>query len=213
MDSRKLDGRRQRSRQTRARIVEAAGRLFIDHGYVTTTIEEIAVAAGVAVQTVYYVFGTKPSLLAAVVDAVVAGDTEPVPVLQRSWVDAIQAEHDATSAMRTLVAGSVAIITRSTPIYEVVRGAAADPDVSALLDDTRRRRRHDQQQLIHLLAQSGHLPANVDRDVAADVLYAVVNEEVFQLLTGHCGWSTAQFQRWATSIMLQHLATTGADPR
>ena len=62
------DGRRQRSLRTRARIVDAAARLFVDDGYVATTIEAVADAAGVAVQTVYYVFGTKRNLLAAVLD-------------------------------------------------------------------------------------------------------------------------------------------------
>src|SRR5690349_22484054 len=129
----KVDGRRQRSRRTRARIVDAATRLFVDDGYLATTIEAIAERAGVAVQTVYYVFGTKRNLLAAVLDASVAGDVEPVPVLERDWVEALRAEGDATSAVERLVEAMVAIVARTMAIYEVVRRAAADPDVSALL--------------------------------------------------------------------------------
>ncbi len=55
----RVDGRRERSRRTWARIVHAAAQLFVENGYVATTIEAIAERAEVANQTVYYVFGTK----------------------------------------------------------------------------------------------------------------------------------------------------------
>src|SRR5215211_9547189 len=144
----KPDGRRERSRVTRARVVDAAGRLFVEHGYVATTIEDVAERAGVAVQTVYYVFGTKPKLLSAVLDASIAGDVEPVPLLERPWVGALREQHDVGSAMERLVDDSVTILRRTSPLYEVVRRAAADPEVNQLLQETRRRRRADQRALI-----------------------------------------------------------------
>ncbi|MGV3713328.1 TetR family transcriptional regulator, partial [Pseudolysinimonas sp.] len=49
---------------TRARIVEAAGRLFVAHGYVATPIKAIAEAAGVSVPTVH-LNGPKHALLIA----------------------------------------------------------------------------------------------------------------------------------------------------
>ncbi len=204
----KMDGRRERSRITRERVVDAAARLFIDDGYVATTIEAVAERAGVAVQTVYYVFGTKRNLLAAVLDASIAGDVGPVSVLERPWVDALLAEQDPTSAVERLIEETVAILARTTPIYEVVRRAAADPDVSTLLDDNRSRRRQDQRQLIDILWRSGHLHPELDVDIATDVFYGLMNEEVFQLLSVDCGWSIERFRTWATSLMLQQLADT-----
>lgn len=204
-----LDGRRQRSLRTRARVVDAAARLFVDQGYLATTIEAVAELAGVAVQTVYYVFGTKRNLLAAVLDTSIAGDVEPVPVLERPWVDALGAGQDAASAVERLVEATVAIVARTSPIYEVVRRAAADPDVGALLDDNRGRRRDDQRRLIETLWRAGHLHPELDVDTAADVFYGLLNEEVFQLFTADCGWAVERFQRWATSLMLQQLV--GAD--
>src|SRR3954447_18917157 len=99
----KVDGRRQRSAHTRARIVDTASRLFLDHGYVETTIEAVAEHAGVAVQTIYYVFGTKPTLLAAVLDVTIAGDAEPLATLQRPWVEQLRAETNPTQAVELLV--------------------------------------------------------------------------------------------------------------
>jgi AcrR family transcriptional regulator len=203
--TRKVDGRRERSRLTRGRVVGAAARLFVEHGYVATTIEHVAEDAGVAVQTVYYIFGTKRNLLAAVLDASVAGDVEPVPVLERDWVEALRAEQDATSAVERLVDATVAIVARTMAIYEVVRRGAGDPEVSALLDEVRSRRRADQRALIEILWRSGHLHPRVDADIAADVLYGLINEEVLQLFTVDCGWEVEQFRSWATSLMLQQL--------
>ena len=209
---RKMDGRRERSRLTRARVVGAATRLFVENGYVATTIEHVAEEAGVAVQTVYYIFGTKRNLLAAVLDASVAGDVEPVAVLERDWVEALRTEQDATSAVERLVEATVTIVARTMPIYEVVRRAAADPDVSALLQEVRSRRRADQRALMEILWRSGHLHPKVDADVAADVLYGLINEEILQLFTGDCGWEVDQFRRWATSLMLQQLVVTDVSP-
>jgi len=205
MATEKPDGRRERSRRTRRRIIDAATELFLERGYIATSIEDVAGRAGVAVQTVYYVFGTKPHLLAAVLDSTIGGDVEPVSVLQRDWVESLRADQDATVAVSRLADATVAILARTAPIYEVVREAAADADVAGMLHETRRRRRHDQAELIDVLWRSGHLHPDVDRPTAADIVYAVMNEEVFQLLTVDCGWDQDQVRVWATNFMLQQL--------
>jgi AcrR family transcriptional regulator len=199
------DGRRQRSRRTRALIVEAATRLFLERGYLGTTIEGVGEAAGVATQTVYYVFGTKPNLLAAVLDATIAGDVEPVALLDRPWFDAVEDETDASTAVAQLVITGVAIIARTAPIYEVVRRAAADPEVGALLDGNRRRRREDQRRLVEILHRSGHLRAGLAIEEGTDIFYGLINEEVFLLLTADCGWDQARFGQWATRVLVHEL--------
>jgi len=173
---------------------------------VATTIEAIAEAAGVAVQTVYYVFGTKRNVLAAVLDTSVAGDVEPVPVVDRPWVERIADAPDAASALELLVAEAVAIVARTAPVFEVVRAAAADPEIAVLLADNRRNRRSDQRRLVGMLADAGHLRGDLDADTAADVFYALVNEDVFHLLVGECGWDIARFTTWLTGLLVDQLA-------
>ena len=199
------DGRRQRSLRTRARIVDAAAQLFVDHGYLATTIEAIAAGAGVAEQTVYYVFGTKRNLLAAVLDVRIAGDVEPVPLLERASFEAFAAAPDATSAVEVLVQGAVGIFARTASIYEVVRRAAADPEVGELLAGNRHARRVDQRRLVEMLADAGHLRQGLGVAAAADVFYALMNEEVFQFLVIDCGWEVERFRHWATSLMVEQL--------
>ncbi len=199
------DGRRARSLRTKRRIVDAATRLFVERGYVATTIEAVADAAGVAVQTVYYVFGIKRNLLAAALDAHIAGDLDATPIVDRPWIDELAAAPDAASAIGILVDSAVAILARAAPMYEVVRRASADPEVGQLLAENRRARRADQRQLVEILERTGQLPAGGDLDQSADVVYALLNEEVFQLLTVDCGWETGRFRAWAKGLLLQQL--------
>ena len=72
---RRCDGtrRRERAARTRAQIVEAAARLFVERGYAATTIPAIAAEADVAVETVYRSATGKAGLLADAVRAAVAG--------------------------------------------------------------------------------------------------------------------------------------------
>jgi hypothetical protein len=154
---------------------------------------------------VYYVFGTKRNLLAAVLDVRIAGDVEPVPVLERPWFETFAAATDAASAVELLVQGGVGIIARTAPIYEVVRRAAADPEVDELLTSNRRARRVDQRRLVEMLAEAGHLRRGLDVADAADIFYAVMNEEMFKLLVGDCGWDIERFRRWATSLLIERL--------
>src|SRR5258708_37976128 len=75
----------QQRQQSRERVVTAAAALFAQSGYTATTIDAIAQAAGVAVQTVYSAVGGKPSLMLAVVSRAIAGDGSLPPPLDRQW--------------------------------------------------------------------------------------------------------------------------------
>src|SRR6478736_2525533 len=86
--------RQEQAQQTRRAILDAAGRLFVDPGYAATPLTAIAAEAGVAVQTVYAVFGSKRQLLSDLVDVTTAGDDEPVALPDRAFVAEIRALAD-----------------------------------------------------------------------------------------------------------------------
>jgi AcrR family transcriptional regulator len=48
----------------------------------------------VSVQSIYKAFGNKPALLKTVFDVAIAGDDEPVPMLQRAALSRVRAEPD-----------------------------------------------------------------------------------------------------------------------
>jgi AcrR family transcriptional regulator len=188
---------REKSRATRRRIREAAERLFVRHGYLATTIEAIAAEASVAVQTVYFVFGTKRALLAEVLDVATAGDEAPVPILERPWVDQARREADPRRAVRLIAHHGCRIVARLAPVYEVVHGAAAaDQDIAALLRRDQQRRLDNQTELVRLLADKGALAPGRDVAWVADVLFALLSHEMHQLLVVDRGWSLEAWEQW-----------------
>jgi AcrR family transcriptional regulator len=58
-----------RSARNRAAVLEAAARLFAEHGVENVTLDEVAAAAGVGKGTVYRRFGDKSGLAAALLDS------------------------------------------------------------------------------------------------------------------------------------------------
>src|SRR3712207_4891753 len=84
----------EQARATRRRIIAAAAAQFVAHGYGATLLDQVAEQAGVAVQTVYFHFGNKRTLLKEALDLAAAGDDDPVPLMERPWVKEIQQETD-----------------------------------------------------------------------------------------------------------------------
>ncbi|MFA1546320.1 TetR/AcrR family transcriptional regulator [Actinomadura chokoriensis] len=98
------DKRAEGSRRTRERAIKAARELFVAQSYGATSLQEVGDQAGVAVQTVYFVFGNKRTLFKDVVDTSIAGDTEPVATMDREWFRAACAEPTAAGQLRTSTA-------------------------------------------------------------------------------------------------------------
>src|SRR3954447_16791169 len=80
--------------ETRRRIRAAAEELFLANGYVATSMDAIAKAAGVSRQTVFTSFGSKAALLSELGDVQVVGDDEPIPLAEREAVRRLQDEDD-----------------------------------------------------------------------------------------------------------------------
>src|SRR3954469_2363240 len=97
--------RAKQAQRTRAAVLDAAGRCFLEKGYAATTMKDVATAAGVSVQTVVGQ-GSKASLLLACVDRAVVGDDEEAPFAQRElFVRVVEAPDRAAklAAVRELV--------------------------------------------------------------------------------------------------------------
>ncbi|MFD1932489.1 MULTISPECIES: TetR/AcrR family transcriptional regulator [Nonomuraea] len=125
--------RAQKAQQTRRRILEAALELFVRDGYGATNLQDVARRAGVAVQTIYFVFGNKRTLLKELVDVTIAGDDEPVATMDRPWYTGALALGTAQDMLRAYVTGTTSVLERVAPIGRVLEAASAgDPEVAAL---------------------------------------------------------------------------------
>ena len=110
--------RQRQSQSTRLSIIEAAARLFIAQGYVATSMDEIATAAGVGRATVFASVGGKAAILKAAYDIAIVGDDEPIPLPQRSWAIAVRNEPDPGRMIDRYAAMITEICGRVAPIYE-----------------------------------------------------------------------------------------------
>ena len=202
----RVDGRAARARATRARILNAATELFATGGYATTSIEAIAGAAGVGVQTVYYTFGTKRAILTAALDQAIAGDDEPVSTLDRPWAVAALATADPGEQLRQQVDGAAAIYARAVTLLDVVRSAAAtDPDLAQVWRTNIEQRRAVQRVFAEALARKTPLRNGMSVEEAADIALAVLSPETYRLLVNDCGWSEDRWRAWATDALVRQL--------
>src|SRR5262245_26175149 len=71
------------ARARRRRVVEVAHDLFLERGYGSVTIQEIAREAGVSAQMIYASFGSKAGILSEAVDQALVGDDEAIPLFER----------------------------------------------------------------------------------------------------------------------------------
>jgi AcrR family transcriptional regulator len=191
------DRRARQAAATRARIVEAAGRLFAERGYAATTIDAVAAEADVAVETVYARFKNKRNLLDAYLDVSIVGDAEPVPLLDRPEVHAVRAATDQREQVRLLARLMRGVLERNAAVHAVLRTAVAvDPDLDALAAADDRRRRVTQRAFVEILASRGPLRDGLSISDATDTVSAIVNPETYAYLTRRRGWSPARVERW-----------------
>ena len=205
--------RRDRALATRSRVLDAARALFIDRGYVATTVDAIAQRADVSPETVYSTFGNKRSLLSALVDASISGGRAAPPVLEQDWVEHLRQEPDRHRRLRILARQGRSILERRAAIDEVVRGAAAaDPDIAALRDLGKVQRFEGQRELLRIVVGGTVLREGLDQETAADILYAIGSPETYRLLVVDRGWSGARFELWYGETLARLLLDPADDP-
>ncbi len=164
--------RRERSRATHQRIVEAAHRLFTTQGYASTTMAQVAESAGVAVQTVYFVFHTKAALLARTIDFAVLGWETPRPPQEQPWYRAMEEAPGIAEALRHLVTGVGEIMPRVIPLNLAAR-ASDDPELAGVMAESEAWRADGYRVILDILARQGAAPRGA-RSGAGDAPPAAV---------------------------------------
>jgi AcrR family transcriptional regulator len=199
--------RKAQAAATRRAIIDAAAASFIEHGYVATSIEMIAEAAGVSRATVFTSVGGKKELLKKAYDVALVGDDEPIPFPLRPASLAVRAESDPWRYLVGYTGLLVDMYARLAPIYEAVRGAAsADPEVRDVFEAIATERRIGADNVVRdLLAKGAELREGLDEDAAADILWVVIDPGLFHLLVHRRGWTLERFQVWQAEAIQREL--------
>jgi AcrR family transcriptional regulator len=204
--------RRQRAEQerrsTRLRVVEAARTLFLERGYVATTMADIAREAGVALQSVYKVGHGKADLLHQVRDLAVAGDDRQVMLLDRPEFVAIRAEADPERQVEMLASLVARTMPRLGPVWVAYREAAAvDAKAAANLVTAHQRRHHTFADVIGAIPQDRlrHSP-----EQSTETAWAIASPEVYLLLQSVLEWDADRYSAWLTRTLAELLLIPGS---
>jgi AcrR family transcriptional regulator len=201
------------ARATRRAIVDAAARLFIQRGFGGTTVDAIAEAAGVSRKTVFASVGGKAQALKLAIDWAIVGDDEPVPVLERPFVQAGTAEADARRMVADFARGNVAIGARIARLVAVAEAAAgADAEIRALTADGHAQRLRGMTVFATVLASRGALRPGLTVSEAADILWLLASPGVYHRFVVEQRWSRDRFEEWLGDALTGLLIDPGYQP-
>lgn len=197
----KTPDRRARAAQTRLRILAAAYELIQDRGYADASMGRIATRAGVAVQTVHFVFHTKEEVLAAVIDGAVRG-TLPVDGVaeapeESAWWHEAKTVADARRALALFVGGCLGVLARTAEIVvQAQQAAKASESLADLMTESEKHRIREYRTFAQSLAEREMLRADIDVDRATDILGAFLGEECYLAFVVTRGWGVETYARW-----------------
>lgn len=198
---------------TEQRIIAAATELFLADGYVATTLEAVARRAAVGARTVYVRFGTKAALFKRVVDVAIVGDTQPVDVLGRDWMQAALTAPTAAGRITAMAAAGRQILARTGALFAVAQQAAAiEPLIAGFWQQGREQTRHAYAVFWTRMAQDGLLDPAIDLDWLTDTTSILAAAETYLLTTRLTGWDLDTYQHWLATTCTRLSAPPPSPP-
>src|SRR4051794_22213362 len=181
---------------SRRDILEAAHRLFVERGYVATSVPAIAAEAGGAVQTIYNTGGSKREVLGGVIELAVRGPDYPATPSQGVG-RRLRAAGDPELIVDLLVDWLTEAHARSAAIYLAIREAAAvDADAAELEQALADERFSGYRKAARELARRGGLRPGLTPDHAAATIWTLGHPDAYRYLCRRRGWSAARYRRW-----------------
>lgn len=198
--------RREASGETRTAILAAARALLIERGYHSTTVADIASAAGVHIDTVYRLVGRKPVLLRELVEQAISGTDRAVAADDREEVIAIKAATDPAVKVALYARAVRAVHERLAPLLRSLRDAAVtDSEASVVWHEISERRASNMRRFIDDVRKAGGLREGLSIGVAADTVWLTNSVEVYVMLTDQRGWSSEAYEAWLVDLWSRYL--------
>src|SRR4051794_16342730 len=183
--------RAEQAQRTRAAVLDAASRCFLDKGYAATTMKDVAAEAGVSVQTVFGQ-GSKAALLLACVDRAVVGDDEEVPFRQRDLFQRVLEAPERADKLDAARQMARTYVPMTIPMIQVFADAAAgDAEIAQAWAEYERRRFQDGRLLIG--AFEPWLREGLDVDRATEIFWGLFSHVPIGNLVRGRGWSVDEY--------------------
>ena len=195
--------RRDKARQRRRSVVEAAHELFTTDGFRRTTIAAVAQRAGVSPESIYKGFGAKADLAKAVFDFVLAGDDEPIPIAQRPEADSIRAEPDVRRKIAMYVHSVVRRAEGSAKVQILIRdGRHVDDALNAVWLQIQHEGLAGMTLFGRHLLGTGQLRPGIEIDEVRDILWNYLAVDHYERLVLDRGWPLERFEAWLAKAMI-----------
>ncbi len=188
-------------------IVTTAGTLLRERGY-GVPMPVIAAEAGVVVETVYRIFGSKAALVRAVVEALLAGGPAraEVPVEQHPAIHRVIEEPDPRRQVARYAATQPGNHRRAGALLRAVRdGAASEPELKVLWSELESARYEGQGRFVSMLQQRGALRPGQSVEGGTDVVWSLCSLGVHDLLVIERGWSAERYEAWLSNTLAHEL--------
>ena len=196
--------RDEQAARTRARILDAAGQLFVERGYARTTMKDIADLAGVARDTVHAVFGSKARVLTALIDLRLVPDGSVANATQRADAQAVKDEHDQRKQITLFATFIAGISSQLRPVFEILRTASAvEPEMAQVFEEMDRFRMKNMQTYAGWIAARGPLRVSTKR--AGEIIWTLASPDVGRMLCDELGWSESQHADWLADTLIRSL--------
>lgn len=186
--------RQRQALETRRTIARAARSLFAERGYAATSIEAVAEEAGVAVRTVYAIFGTKKAILAAICE---------------EWLtEAGVMQTVAEGLMESDLRRRLALVAHSSRHqWESERGvrvmlegaAASDAEVARMIAGWKSDRARSLHGIVAGLEVD--LRAGIDGKRAGAIIRALTSAEIYTELVAGESWTPDEYEEWLGHLL------------
>ena len=190
---------------TKARVLDAAKKLFMRRGIDGVTIAEIAEKAGVSAPTIYALYKSKEGILRTMMRAALFG-----PRFQEA-----RAKLDGVTDPVRLIALSAHV---ARAIYEsesaelgLIRGVSAiSPALRKMEREFEAMRFEMQEERVRLLFAQAKQRRGLKSDEAQRILWMYTSRDVYRMLVHEGGWTPDRYQQWLSDTLLGALVNVGA---
>jgi AcrR family transcriptional regulator len=200
--------RQEQAQLTKRRILDAASRLFVERGYTSVTVEDIAREAGVAYQTVYAVFRTKLAVAQGIIWS----------SFQTEGIDQLMAQARESGDLEVHIRYGTQMARRLNERFATIVRFMRESGDPALLAEYQKieglRFEQIRDQLAPVLKTAGRLRRGISPADALSCIWAMTGTDLYNQLVSGRRWTPSRYEEWLKDALVDMLlepSTTRGD--
>jgi len=191
---------------TKNRILDGASRLFVKNGYSSVTVEDIALEAGVAQQTVYAVFRTKLAVAQTIIWS----------SFKTEGIDELMAQARESSDLEVHIRLGVRMTRRLNERFATIVRFMRESGDPALLAEYQKieslRFEQIRAQLSPVLQIGGRLRRGISGTDAVTTVWAMTGTDLYNQLVSGRRWTASRYEEWLKDALVRMLLEPSNTP-